>query len=204
MKGLILKDFYMTAKYCRLIFLIDVVFIAMAFLSKENIMFMMFPILFSGVIPITGLSYDERCKWSEYSGVLPYSKAQIVSSKYLTGLIISALTAVPVLMFMIIRMYTLGGVNFSEALCVVCGMFAVSLLFPAVCLPFCFKFGTEKGRIAYYILIMLIAVGILPFINKESVSIEFTGFIPIIIFAVAAVYALSWAVSALLYKTRIN
>ena len=63
MKGLLLKDFYMAAKYCR-------------------------ACLLCGMIPVNLLAYDERSRWLEYSGTLPYTKAQIVSGKYLVGIIV--------------------------------------------------------------------------------------------------------------------
>ena len=41
MRGLLLKDLYMTAKYCRAYLLIAIVFIAVSFASSENL-FMIF------------------------------------------------------------------------------------------------------------------------------------------------------------------
>ncbi len=202
MKGLILKDLFMAAKYCKMFFLIDAVFIAMSFFSKENAMFIIFPILLSCVLPITILSYDERCKWTEYSGALPYSNTQIVSAKYLTGLIIEACTAILVIVIMIIRTYVFGNMNFTEAIISVVSVFAVSLVFPSFCLPFCFRFGTEKGRIVYYILIALITAAAVPILNSESFSAEFTGFIPVILVAIVMIYALSWVISAAIYNRK--
>lgn len=90
MKGLITKDIFMIAKYFKLYFLMDVIFIAVAFFSPDSSSFLMIPVLLSGIIPITLLAYDERSHWTEYSGALPYSKAQIVSAKYLIGLLLQA------------------------------------------------------------------------------------------------------------------
>ena len=83
MKGLLLKDFYMTVKYYKMSILMDIMFIAVSFLSKDNLSFLIFPVIISGVTPITLLGYDEKFKWTKYSGALPYSKAQIVSAKCL-------------------------------------------------------------------------------------------------------------------------
>lgn len=202
MKGLITKDLYMTVKYCKIFFLIEIVFIVSAFLSADNMMFMMFPILFTGVIPITLLSYDERCGWNVYSGTLPYSKTQIVSAKYLTGLMLGIFTSVVILGIMLIRMNTLGEADLAGAIADVGTMLAVSLVFPALCLPFCFRFGTEKGRIVYYIVIFLVMAGATSIINTDNGSIDISGIIPIIPAAVVLLYIVSWVISVSLYKGK--
>ena len=39
-----------------------------------------------GMMPMTLLAYDQASKFSEYSGVLPVTKEQLVGSKYIIGL----------------------------------------------------------------------------------------------------------------------
>ena len=65
----------MAVKYYKMSFLIDIVFIAVSFVSKENLAFLIFPLIISGVLPITMLGFDEKFKWTHYSGALPYSAA---------------------------------------------------------------------------------------------------------------------------------
>lgn len=202
MKGLIIKDLYMIVKYCKMFFLIDIVFIVTAFLSADNTMFMMFPILFSGVIPITLLSYDERCGWNVYSGTLPYSKTQVVSAKYLTGLFLGILTSAIILVVMMMRMVTLGETDFAEAFINVIAMLATSLVFPALCLPFCFKFGTEKGRIVYFVVIFLVTAGGMSIVDADSDSFDIAGIIPIIPTVIVLLYIISWVISVMLYKRK--
>ena len=86
MKGLLLKDFYMAAKYCRAFLLLVIVFLAVSIWGDENVFFVIYPVLIAGMIPVTLYSYDEREKWTLYSGTLPYTRTQFVSSKYLVGL----------------------------------------------------------------------------------------------------------------------
>ena len=43
MKGLLLKDLYMAAKYCRAFLLIVVVFLAVSFFGDDNIFFVVYP-----------------------------------------------------------------------------------------------------------------------------------------------------------------
>ncbi len=59
MKGLLLKDFYMTKKYCKIYLLMAAVFLAISCVGNTNMVFAFFPIILSGMIPINLLTYDE-------------------------------------------------------------------------------------------------------------------------------------------------
>ncbi len=204
MKGLLTKDFYMTLKYCKFLFLADVVFIAISFVSEEDALFMLFPILFAGMIPVTLLSCDERSGWTVYSGTMPYSRGQLVSVKYLTAPIIGVICSAIILGLMILRMSLFGEADFAEALISVGTVFVASLLLPALCMPFCFRFGTEKGRIVYFIVLLLITAAVGGLTNGgSSVPENVNGLVPMIIpAAIALLYAVSWVISIALYKRK--
>ena len=86
MKGLLLKDLYMSVKYCRVFFLAVICFIAVSFFN-DDMLFIVYPSLIAGIVPLSLISYEERDKWTQYSGTLPYTRAQIVTGKYLISLI---------------------------------------------------------------------------------------------------------------------
>ena len=207
MKGLITKDLFMIVKYFKLYFLLDVIFIIAAFLSPETVSFMMVPVLISGIIPISLLAYDERSRWTEYSGTLPYSRTQIVSAKYLMGLLMqSVLCAVLYIMLLITGAYH-GNFDPAGSAVTVMMLFVFAAFFPAVCLPFCFAFGTEKGRISCMVFIgAFIAVSVA--LGSTNVSDNVTTqdlamTIPPFIWAVIiAVYALSWLLSIAIYNKK--
>lgn len=204
MKGLLLKDFYMTVKYCKVIFLLDIIFIAVSFFSGRNIVFLLFPIVFSGTISITLLSLDERCRWTSYSGSLPYSSAQIVSAKYLFGLIIQAAISLVIFLALLVRIGFLGGAEMTvtNAAVLVAGMFVISLVSPALCLPFCFRFGTEKGRIVYYVVAGAFVAFGTQFVRAVTIGDKLYEYGAIIAGVLVVLYALSWIVSIPLYKKR--
>lgn len=117
MKGLLLKDWYMMKKYCMAYLLITVVFLAVSCVS-DNIFFTFYPCLLCGMIPINLLSYDERSGWIQYSGALPYTKKQIVSSKYLVGLFSTlAVMAITVVVQAIQMNVANGGLVIGDYLC---------------------------------------------------------------------------------------
>lgn len=206
MKGLLLKDFYVTMKSCKMFFVVDAIFIAMSFALKnsfsDSFIFLMYPVLMSGVLAISLLSFDEKFKWTKYSGSLPYSTAQIVSSKYIFGLIIQVLTTLVVFLVLIIRVNIVGDVVLPEAAVMLGRMVIISLMLPSIGLPFCFRFGTEKGRIFYFVFIFGMGMLFFNFADKLEALFKIKYLFLIIIAAVIAIYAASLAISIAVYKNR--
>ena len=60
MKGFLKKDLYLTISYCRSIFLIVAVFIAVGCVQTENYFFIFYPAIMVSLISVSLLSYDER------------------------------------------------------------------------------------------------------------------------------------------------
>lgn len=205
MKGLLLKDFYQMMKYCKMFFVIDLVFLVTGFFLDDISVFIIFPVVLCALLPITLLSLDERCGWTDYSGILPYTYRQIVSAKYVFGLIMQTIFSVIVLVVLIVRGAVHGEPDVLGNAAIVGIMSAVSLIFPAVCLPFCFKFGTEKGRLIYFLLIAVMLPLLSMVVDGNTEGTEYLSYfgnvalIPAI--AVIPVYAGSWAVSVPLLKS---
>lgn len=201
MRGLLLKDFYMIWKQMKLYFVVDIAFIAVSFFTRDNIIFLAVPIMLAGVMPLTLLAFDERSGWLEYAGALPYSKAQIVSGKYLTGLILQAATALAVFITLIIRDYSY---SLDYILFVTMTLFAAALIFPTLCLPFSFGFGTEKGRIIYLVVIAaVVGVGALLADSSAGHAIFYDRELcNAVMICSPALFVLSWESSSLLYKYK--
>lgn len=201
MKGLLLKDFYVTIKDLKIYLFIAVFFIGAAVIDKSNIFFLYFLSIISGMFPQTLLSLDEKSRWTEYSLVLPYSQNQIISSKYVIGIVLptvmSALSSL-ILCFM--------GYSLREIFFFFVTASSMSFIIPAVCLPFSFKFGVEKGRIVYYVVIALVVFSYAFFgVNAAESSGPILTAVPsniISIVAIAAIvfYVLSWLLSIKLVK----
>lgn len=205
MKGLILKDFYMIWKSCKTLFLISVIFIATSFIGEDNMIFAVFPIMFMGMIPVTLLAYDERSRWTEYCGALPYSNAQIVSGKFIVGLITQAATSLVVFIVLCIKetALQLWHIDISELLTYIAAMFIISLLFTTICMPFSLKYGTEKGRMVYYMVFAAVG-GIVVLIMKitDSFLVHNPNLIYIYAVAFPVLYLLSWVESIIIYNKK--
>lgn len=205
MKGLFIKDFYQLIKYCRMFFLIDLVFFAMPFFSEENIMFAFFPVLFTGMLPVTLLSYDERSGWSDYSGTLPYDEKQIVSEKYLLGLLTQALTAVLTAAVLFISGLVRHDNGFLANLPAIGVMFVISLVFLTLCMPLCYKFGTEKARVMYLILAAILSALSVGMVDKLTDGfgkiLTNAPILPLILAVIIAAYIVSWFLSISFLKS---
>lgn len=208
MKGLLIKDFYMLQKYCKIYIIIVLIFIAAAFVSSNNLFFLFYPCVISGIIPVMLLGYDERSKWDSYCKTMPYSKIQIVSCKYIIGLIIQAVVLILSGIAQAVQMSIKGNFSFDSYLLTMMILFILSCFSSSVCLPFIFKFGVEKGRLIYYVMIGFVAGGGVILLNISS---DFTKnfisantIIAIICVISLLLYALSWYLSFVFYKKREN
>ncbi len=205
MKGLLLKDFYMIKKYFKSYFFIFAVFIAASLFGTGNFFFAFYPCLLAGMIPVTLLGYDERSKWSTYCGALPYTKAQIVSGKYLIGLFIQLAVIAVSSVAQAVRMNIDGTFDFKSFLSLL-AVFPLLSCFSSIALPFIFRLGVEKGRIAYYIMIGAVCgggfavAGVFEYIG--TINLHGGVLLPILCVAAIAFYALSWYLSVVFYKKR--
>lgn len=208
MKGLILKDLYLLKKYCRGFLIVIAAFLAAMMFSNsqnEGLFYSLYPCIFCSMVPITLLVYDERSRWNQYSAVMPYTKAQLVSSKYIIGLIVQAAVIPLIAALQAVSMVRRGEFVFGDYMTMLFTDIVISFIIPSVCLPLVFKYGTEKGRIIYFIIVAVLssAVTAVNLIKIEKqVTISFSGFMPFIVLAAVGIYVLSWYLSIVFYKKR--
>ena len=203
MKGLLLKDFYMTRKYCSKYLVIGVIF---CFFSLKVDFAAFYPCLMAGIIPTSLLSYDEFHSWERYSCSLPYTRAQIVSSKFIVGMVFQLIMFVLVCLIHAILTLLNGNFVAEEYIFFTATVFCVMGVF-SVINPLTFKYGTIKGRALYYVcLAVLSVVGVFLFTmlgrGRSLFSLDFPMVVPLIFIASALVYALSWYLSVVFYKKR--
>lgn len=172
-------------------------------MDKSNTFPLYFVPMLGGMLPLTLLAYDEKSKWTKYSLALPYRFSQIVSSKYAMGIMLTVFTSAVSSVVLHIN-----GFSFAEILIFFGAAVSMALTAPAVCLPFSFKFGVEKGRIAYYVVFALIVVlfAFLGGSDAENASpvltLDLSKIVPIAALAVTVLYILSCLLSVRLSKTK--
>lgn len=153
MKGLLQKDLIMLWHSCKSFLLLMVVFAGACLYFPDNPFYMVYPMILSGVLPVTILSYEERCGWTEYCKILPLSPKMIVGEKYVFAGITTGTALVLLAVVQSISLGMEGCFAWDALLFRVGALLALGLFGSATLLPLMFRFGTEKGRIAYYILL---------------------------------------------------
>ena len=163
MKGLLIKDFYILLREAKVFLLIVVVFCVI-----RNGFTQGFAIMYASMLPFTALSYDEQAKWDYLAEMMPYRRRDLVLSKYLIGflatLAVGALQTIAVLVSQMISPDGLLTDHLISILLYVC----CGLLLMAVNLPILFKLGSEKGRMAYLIVTVVIAVGVVSSVTIDA------------------------------------
>lgn len=147
MKGLLLKDTYVLVRQMKFFFVLVVLFAVMPNMFS-------FGILYAAMLPYTALAYDERSKWDQLAAAMPYSRRDLVLSKYLLGWIASGGATLIALAAMLIKQAVLGSAAVSLPLLLLA--FCCAMLLPDVTLPFMFRFGVERGRVFTLAVIVLI------------------------------------------------
>ena len=203
MKGLIRKDFYMIWEYGRMLLLMSAVFLGMSlFASDDNFFFVVYPVLFAGILPVTLISYEERDGWNRMCDAMPVSRRMQVNERYL-------MTA---FCFLVLYLLTLGlqaavllpkgnAEKLKELACLLPG---VGLLAPAVMIPVTLRWGVEKGRFVYYVFIgVIVALGL---IGANALSDAPTEAAPpalwLLPLIAVVLFALSWLLSIRIYEKR--
>lgn len=205
MKGLLLKDFYTVIKYCRAFILIILVFLTVSCFGNDSVIFIFYPLIFAGMIPVTLFSYDEREKWNITCETLPCTRAQYVSGKFLIGLSFEIAVLILAAIAQAVRLSKAGVFNISEYFSLIGIMFVFCIIAPALVLPLFFHFGVEKGRIANLIVLGFLCAGTTALMGLDIIKFDMTAsvsFMPIVCMIAIVLFALSWLLSVWLYNKR--
>ncbi len=166
MKALLVKDFMVITKQLR-IFLFLILFLPLA----TGGTMLSFAILLAAALSMTAIAYDERSKWNELSAMMPYSKFELVFSKYLLSYLgVAATAGMALLGRLISRVFEIGGDY--NTLQIVGFSVVGALIFVAINLPLLFKFGSEKGRFVFIATVVLVSASgpILSAANPDDIS----------------------------------
>ena len=202
MKGLLLKDTLTMFKQMKL-FLVFIVVLAV--LPGSNMF--SFAIVYAAMLPITALAYDERSKWDSLAAMMPYSKRELVLSKYLLGYIAVLAAGILTLAMQYIVSIVRDTPVTVETLMIIFVTVCAGAVLLAIIMPLMFRFGVEKGRFIF-IAIIAIAVSIGMLSNQKASSlltlpdITPTVIIALVFAATVAMNVISILISARLYRKK--
>lgn len=203
MKALLLKEFYMAKSYMRVFAAMVLIFLFASVWANGNMFLIMYPMIITSMLPMSLLSYDEKFHWDRYCAAMPFTRSQVVSAKYVFVL----LSALAILLVSAVAQGIRLLPEEKEAFFSIISMLlAMGLTGPAVLLPIIYKLGSERARIAYYIVIGAVCAlaFILPYDGisangAPAVSVP----APLLICLISVLlFAASWLLSIRFYKNR--
>ena len=207
MKALIYKDLLAVWKYCRTHIFMCAAFLTSSIFVEEYSFLQMYPLIFMGMLVNTLIAYDERDKWDRQVLTMPVTRKQYVSAKYLTGLILQGVVLVLTALAHGLQLHLAGSLVWDAFWADIAMLVVLAVSAPSLILPFIFKNGSEKGRMAYLIvfgtLFALVAAGGIV-LDKLGMVVELTELPMGIVSVVAAVvlYPASWLLSVHWYGKR--
>ncbi len=202
MKGLIRKDLYMIWNYGRSLLFVSAAFLAFSTMAEDNYFFVIYPVLFGGILPVTLISYEERDGWNSLCDTMPVSRRTVVNERYVMTLLCFLALFLLTLAVQAAVLFPKGrGAELVQLICMLPG---VGLVAPAFMIPVTLRWGVEKGRIVYYIFIgVIVALALIGANSMSGLSREISGLsmwiLPLI---AAAAFALSWLISVRIYEKR--
>lgn len=201
MKGLILKDFINLKKQFKIVGLIMLFYYIFSMMTNNSSMFGTMVTVVFAMLPITAISFDEKANWDKYALTMPVSRAEMVISKYILGIIASLISVI----LNYIAQFLLGTEVNGDSILMISMVFYASILFFSILLPIMFKFGVEKGRLMMFIVLMLPTFIVLLFkdnfnftLNQDLLDKAMYG-LPLLIIAILL---LSMLLSIKIYKSK--
>ena len=189
MRGLIMKDMLTIAKQAKA-FLILILFFAVT----PNFSGSSFALVYTAMMPISALAYDENCKWDQLAAMMPYNVRDLVLSKYLFGYICLLATGALSIASLYVTAAAKGTAVSGEDIAQIAVVACFALIFLAVNLPCMFRLGVEKGRLMFMAMIGIIVFLVVGFGDNiaEGINTAYAGGN----FAVSAGVAAALAIAA--------
>lgn len=190
MLGLLIKDCFTLMKQMKIMIVILVIWACI-----PGFAFAPFAVFYAAMLPITALAYDERSKWDELAVTMPYTVRDIVLGKYVLGAL-SVLAATVIAGGAQAIIGAVRGVAYEPKELIVLFITAcLALVLLSVNLPFVFRLGVEKGRLAF---MMLLCAGVVAGMALSKSLLEWLGRIDsvaLLVIGILLVTAVAVAVS---------
>lgn len=204
MKGLLIKDWYMTIKYCRLQLGVIVLMTLISAVTDVGLAYLMYPMLFAGMIPVYILSADEKDGWNDYVRTTPVTARTLVTEKYIVA--VAAVLAAAVFMLLVWSARMLfGPADFGALLQSLQVVSAIGFVYPAIILPMILRFGVEKGRFIAAAGVVIVIALVMLFSGPDGAlgaMSELSALAAVLPLAALILLVLSWLVAVRLYEAR--
>lgn len=202
MKGLIINDIFSMKKLMKTMLVVFVAFgIAWAVMGQAETGAAIIGVL--GVTYLLNLfSYDEFYHWENYVAVLPLSRKQVVLARYLSfGLTVVVFQLVSAVYLLITGSLDANGIS------TMFGVLLMQIYVGIVLIPVSYKYGTQKGRFIYILLLglpFLLVIAASGWISslEQSSAFDLMGLLGIVVLIMLLLLFVSfrWSVAILSKK----
>ena len=207
MLGLVYKDLMVMRRTLLLYGAMGIVYGIIALYGDQYGMVFALMMIVSAMVPISAISYDERSKWDKIVNTMPLSRKEIVLSKYVLAILLTAISSVIIFAFYML----VPEMPLEEKAVITAVMAMMAMIYQAALMPVMFKFGSEKGRtmmlaILFVPAVLIFAIGEMNIIDVNT-AISFLerneAMIPYLMAGfVLVIYSLSMALSVKIYEKK--
>ena len=207
MLGLIKKDILMIKNNLKFLLISLIIYVMFAIANEVDISFII-PFMIA-MFFISTFSYDEYNNWHAYAITLPNGRNNVVKSKYIATLLLITVATLVSIILSIVMSSIRKTLDIEEILSSCMGstiaiIFIISLIYPLL-----FKFGSEKGRIALFI-VSFVLVGIVSLSSKittfsisKNLIIFVENNLPLIfIISIVLMLSISYIISVKIYSKK--
>lgn len=207
MLGLVYKDLMVMRRTLLLYGAMGIVYGIIAIYGDQYGMVFALMMIVSAMVPVSAISYDERSKWDKIVNTMPLSRKEVVLSKYLLAILLTAISSVIIFAFYML----VPEMPLEEKAVITAVMAMMAMIYQAALMPVMFKFGSEKGRtmmlaILFVPTVLIFAIGEMNIIDANA-AISFLerneAMIPYLMAGfVLVIYSLSMALSVKIYEKK--
>jgi len=207
MKALLIKEWLVIWNQGKFLILLALAYCIMA-VTGSGYFFAGFSVIFMSMLPISGMGWDERSKWDHYALTMPYTRKDMVLSKYVFSILCAFAAILVYIIATIVKCYIeKQPFDFLDLINQAGLLLSAGLIFSIINYPILFKFGVEKGRLLFILMTVIIASvssTLLAFVKADPVKIEsFVQKVTVFMLPVSVVLLLvSAALSIRIYEKR--
>lgn len=206
MKGLLLKDLNMLKGYGKQYGIVFAIMSVWAISMKSISFVSMYSILLGGMLVLSTMTLDEAVNFNRWALTTPVGVKGLIGAKYVLLICtVSAGCGIGLLLNVTLGAF-LGGVQRDavETIPVVAALFFIAY---SITLPVSFKFGVEKSRYIYVVILSLVAVvvfGLAKILDGLGVLEKIDGSDTACLVALCGMLAVSVLVLVISYRVSIQ
>lgn len=209
MKGLLLKDWYILFKTYKIYLVIIVGLGAISAFLTVDAFTILIPVL-CAVLIYNLMTSDEQSGWITYSETMPYSRRDAVLGKYVVLIIMEIGAAIVVGASRVVKMLIESSFDIRIVILLAVCVFFAGIISGGLMLPFMFRYGTQKGKLVYFVFVGLAVMGISMAANSLNIVTVATKILShtcllaaTLLIASLVLYSLSLLISIKLFQTRV-